>query len=55
MIYYWEVFKTEAKAKAFMAGIIANYHPCGYGTHLKVEQMPDGKWLVTGSRYSSCD
>jgi len=55
VIYYNEYFDTEAKARAFAQAIINAYHPCGYGTSMKVEALPDGRWFVSGYRYSSCD
>jgi len=55
MIYYAEYFATEGEARTFAENILLNYHPCGYGTYLKVEELPDGRWFVSGSRYSSCD
>jgi hypothetical protein len=55
MIYYNQAFRSEADAKAFVAAEMRRYHPCGYGTALKITCADEGLWLVTGSRQRSCD
>lgn len=55
LIHYNEFFDTEEEAKAYIAQVYNAYHPYGYGTCLKYVKMPDGRYNVTGSRYSSCD
>ena len=55
MIRITETFATREEADTFVANYLRSYHPCGYGTSLSVSATKDGKWLVTGSRYRSCD
>lgn len=55
MITYSKSFSTHAEADAFVAREMRAYHPCGYGTTLRVAATHDGNYLVTGYRYTSCD
>jgi len=56
MIYYYEVFATEADAEAFREQQYLAYHPLGYSTHIRIEQDPyTKKWVARGSRAESCD
>jgi hypothetical protein len=48
-------FTTRAEAEAWVAAYLADYHPCGYGTRLTITPTQDGTFLVTGSRFHSCD
>lgn len=51
-----EECETEEKAIETRDRILQWYHPAGYGTSLRIYQQPnDGKWVVDGYRYSSCD
>ena len=60
MVNIQEFFDTENEAMEWMASYYDRYHPIGYGTSLVVkETMPNDegvtKWVVTGSRGSSCE
>jgi hypothetical protein len=46
---------TQEAAEKLKESIYQNYHPCGYGTSLSVYEDTEGKWIVSGHRYSSCD
>lgn len=51
-----EIAPTKEAAEKLKESILYNFHPCGYGTSLSIyEDTAAGKWVVTGSRYSSCD
>ena len=54
MIPIRETFPTQQEAEAWAAGYKVNYHPAGYGTTLTIEEI-DGRWIVRGYLYSSCD
>jgi len=54
MIYVKETFSTKADAEKYKENYLNAYHPCGYGTVLSIQEK-DGKFIVNGSRYSSCD
>ncbi len=55
MIHYDHTFSTEEQARDFMDGQLSRFHPDGYGTALFLTPTEDGRFRVTGSRYSSCD
>lgn len=48
---------TKAELEAKIENYYANYHPAGYGTHIKEPKLnPDtGKWEAHGTRGASCD
>lgn len=51
-----EECETEEEAIKRKQAIIDYFPPGGYGTSLRIYQQPnDGKWIVDGYRYSSCD
>lgn len=51
-----EEYETEPEAVKARDSIMDWYPPGGYGTSLRIYQQPDdGKWVVDGYRYSSCD
>jgi len=54
MIYIRQEFETRKEAEDFMSAYLCSYHPCGYGTFLSIHEK-DGKFVVSGSRQSSCD
>jgi hypothetical protein len=47
-------FSTEVEADGYIEKTYHWYHPAGYGTSL-TKTLRDGRWFVTGYRYSSCD
>lgn len=53
-ISYHKIFDTEQEAIEWMNKEYRNYG-YGYGTSLNEKLREDGKWHVTGYRYSSCD
>lgn len=64
MIHIYEAFDTEAEAEAFKERYYRNFHPWGYGTHIKIyspaeqhfnDRRDQGKWIAIGSRSASCD
>lgn len=55
MVNINRVFNTQAEAETFKATTLNRYHPAGYGTSLDIHKTHDGRWAVTGYRYSSCD
>jgi hypothetical protein len=55
MIQIRETFPTKAEAEIWAARYKSEYHPAGYGTRLTISEAPDGQWIVSGHRYSSCD
>lgn len=55
MIHYYEHFPTEQEAQVFYDQVLQHYHPCGYGTSLRLFKSDSGQWFVTGYRFSSCD
>lgn len=55
MIQISQTFPTEIEALAWVEAYYDRYHPCGYGTALRLAEGPDGTVLVTGYRYASCD
>lgn len=51
-----EEFDSEEAASTARDKILQWYHPAGYGTTLNIHPPHnDGKWIVSGYRYSSCD
>ncbi len=48
-------FDSKEDAKIAAQEYLINYNPSGYSTHLKIIEMPNGKWKFTGTRYDSCD
>lgn len=48
-------FPDRATAEAEMEKYYGRWHPCGYGTHLKLVENVDGTFSVTGWRSTSCD
>jgi hypothetical protein len=48
--------KTKEEIDQKVESYLRNYHPAGYGTHIKnpVEQS-NGEYVATGYRWSSCD
>ena len=54
-ITYSRVFATQEAAVEFVRQQNQAYPQAGYGTYLRITEIDDGKWLVTGSRQSSCD
>lgn len=46
---------TKEEAEKRVKSINTWYPPGGYGTSLRVYQQSDGKWIVDGYRFSSCD
>lgn len=58
-INYSERYTSMAVAKARKDQIERQYHPCGYGTNVKVvvDQDYSGKnvYIVEGYRFDSCD
>lgn len=47
---------TKEEAEKRVKSINTWYPPGGYGTSLRVYQQPsNGKWIVDGYRFSSCD
>lgn len=55
MVYFDKTFNTHEEADKFIDAYYADYHPAGYGTWCRKEDLPDGKVLVKVSRGSSCD
>lgn len=56
IVHIREEFETEEQANQCKQSIISCYPPAGYDTSLQVYQQPaNGKWIVSGYRYSSCD
>lgn len=55
MIYYDKEFDSKEEAEQFIEYIMRSYHPAGYGTIFKSIKQSGDKWIVSGSRYSSCD
>ena len=55
MINYFEIFNSKDEAEKYVNDVYKAYHPAGYGTMLRIDETNNGKWLVTGHRYSSCD
>lgn len=45
---------SKEAADHFKEWYLGRYHPNGYGTSLSIQEK-DGEWLITGTRYSSCD
>jgi hypothetical protein len=51
-----EECETEEAANERKQEILDGWPPFGYSTSLRIYQQPtDGKWIVDGYRYSSCD
>ena len=54
---------TREEAEALVTLIKAEYHPAGYGTFLRIDELDEPvvingatkHFLVSGSRQSSCD
>ena len=54
---------TREDAEALVARIKQEYHPSGYGTFLRIDELVEPvvigtatmRFLVSGSRQSSCD
>ena len=60
MIQIQEFFYCEKEAIKFKEKMYRDYHPAGYGTHLRIISPQnynnnDHMWMVIGTRYSSCD
>jgi hypothetical protein len=56
MVYFDKVFETHEQADKFIEEYYAAYHPAGYGTWCRKEDLPnDGGVKVKVSRGSSCD
>ena len=55
MITYSRVFASREAAVEFVRQINQAFPKEGYGTYLRITDLEDGTWLVTGSRLSSCD
>jgi hypothetical protein len=56
MINYYEEFATEVEAQGFMVSVYKSYPQGGYSTSLRLhENKENGRWYVTGYRFSSCD
>lgn len=57
LVQYREEFPSKKEAEEFRKAILESYHPCGYGTSLTVyaPKHLSNKWLVLGSRQTSCD
>jgi len=49
-----EEFNTKEEAEQHKESYYAAYHPLGYGTSLVVKEE-NGKWVVEGYRFNSCD
>lgn len=47
-------FTSRELAGEWMAQYLRAYCPLGYGTRLSIDER-DGFFIVTGSRYNSCD
>jgi hypothetical protein len=54
MISIHHIFESLEKAEAFIARYLSQYPPQGYATSLG-RKCVDGLWIVSGSRFSSCD
>lgn len=52
---YTARFSTLEEAEAYKEKIYNKYHPSGYGTSLRITDLSDGIFSVTGSRSNSCD
>lgn len=54
MTYYRGCGTIEA-LEQWRDGLYRDYHPCGYGTHLTIEEVAPGVGIAKGSRSNSCD
>lgn len=55
MVNVNQSFPSRAEADAWAEAYLNRWHPCGYGTTLRVTPAQDGTFLVTGHRFTSCD
>jgi hypothetical protein len=54
-VYIRQEFDSYDEAYAWGMAYLNAYHPMGYETRLDDPVEEDGKWVVNGSRYASCD
>jgi hypothetical protein len=50
-----KTFDTQKAAEEFRDSYLREYHPAGYGTTLSITKQDNGKFRVTGYRWSTCD
>lgn len=56
MTRVYEEFHNQKDAMQFKDDYLNRYHPSGYGTSLSVwPKRDEGLWVVSGSRFVSCD
>ena len=52
----YEVVGTPDAINGFRERLYANFHPCGYGTHIPAgDEIAPGVCISRGSRSNSCD
>jgi hypothetical protein len=56
MIYWQTEFDTEQEAIEYREKVYEDYHPMGYGTHIRIEyDLTTNKWVAKGTRSHTCD